>query len=572
MVQVVLVNTNNNEIHKENSNNSNSMTDPTATVSTSHPLRHPRQQQQQPMQRQQSRHKTTDDDVVDRSSSSTSSSFSPKSVTHLKQTNTTAVSKAIHHQDQSDHDPHVEDTVENHKTTTTAATAVHFLEQVLAKYRNAVSSWKRQRPNPNLDNIQDWWQHVALLYYKMGTIHLQLCRYTTALHVLDHALETLLTRCCGSYHHHHGDGGSSSNVQLPRLLTLEEAIPLLPHRALLLVATIMTTQAKIRVAQGFPEMAQERAELIMRYLRSERFQRRIDQNSCTSRSNHILANDWSLAMARAQVVLGQSYASSNRPDWAMKCFQEALMIQRYILGDDHVHVADTVHRIADLHTSQGLLGQAVACYQEALRVYQKKRIMAVDVFVVTDEIEETDDYNLAQTLSADVATILASLGWIYLLQHDFENAVKTTHEALDLTVQSLGPSHRNVASLQYQLGWIQWWDSYSVPEKPNNRPSRTALSQWKKVLIQQERVLLSTSTATAIAGSSAYGGDSHRNLQNPGATTTTFLRHHTDIAKTLHAMGLAYQAAGRNDRARTVFHAADGIYIDNTNRMNAVMR
>jgi hypothetical protein len=140
------------------------------------------------------------------------------------------------------------------------------------------------------------------------------------------------------------------------------------------------------------------------------------------------------------------------------------------------------------------------------------------------------------------------------MQRDFQNAMAASHQALDMTIHSFGPDHRNIAALQYQVGWIHWWWNSCIPQPHYHQQStqtspgcRVALSHWKRTLKQQERFLL--------LQPSSNNDIRHRHPER---------RHHLDIAKTFQAMGFAYESCDRYGRAQTVFQAAIEIYQENT--------
>ncbi|KAL3925452.1 MAG: hypothetical protein SGARI_005840, partial [Bacillariaceae sp.] len=307
--------------------------------------------------------------------------------------------------------------------------------------------------------------------------------------------------------------------------------------ALLLIASIFTAQAKTYLAQGLYETAKNRVEQVMICLGNERVRRGIGSPVpyLNGGANH-KATDWSLTMARAQVVLGCCYQHLRRPDWSMRCFQDALHIQRYILGNESVQVAETLRGMGDLHLSQCMLGPAAGCYQEALRVYRYVLPLQQGIF------------HLAACVAADTATILTSLGWISLLQHDLSSAWNTTMEALRLATRTNGKHHRNVASIRYQLGWIQWWSNPTLTESPS-----TVLSDWKRVLKHQEQALKRVPTRHE-QQEQMNEQDSDRNFRR---------RRHVDLAKTLHAIGHAYHAAGRPQKSQHAMNGAEEIYKTN---------
>ncbi|KAG7342549.1 tetratricopeptide repeat protein [Nitzschia inconspicua] len=424
------------------------------------------------------------------------------------------------------------------------------LEQSLSKWRLSLDTMKHQANWQSKSHPERALQRCKI-YYHMGLLHYQLCRYTTAMHVLDHAVETLIQSASyvsvRSNSTHYDDDILDSTPDPSHLLLLHESMPYLSNEALLLVGTIFTVQAKIDLAQGTWELAKSRMEQVLLTLGHERIVRGIHPPQPFFLPSFMymlddVATEWSLTIARAQVVLGQFHQQDQRPDLAMQCFQDALMMQRYCLGDHHLQVADTLHKIGNLHTSQNLLGPAAACYHEALRVYQ----------LPCNSSNMTNHNCNHNSTAAEVATLLASLGWIALLQHDFVSSFHMSQQALDLTLQSLGPHHRNVASIRYQLGWMTWWSNASNPSITKN-----VLSTWKTVLKHQELVLFPKQP------NSRKTSNNDDSKQSSSSSLDCQRRRHVDLAKTLHAMGHAYKSLSRYEKAETILQAADAIYQEN---------
>jgi tetratricopeptide (TPR) repeat protein len=428
------------------------------------------------------------------------------------------------------------------KRRRTSTKTSHPLEATLQTYRTSLDAIKQQRKLPKLERAMQ----LSTTYHQMALIHHQLGRYQTALHVLDHAVEVLIQAAAnaaavaGAFHpSRHNDDDISDDTRDPsHLPLLNETIPFLSSKSLLLVATMFTVQAKAYIAQGLHDTAKDRVEQVMICLGNERARRRIGHPvPYVNGGAHSVTTEWSLTMARAQVVLGQCYQQQRCPDVAMRCFQDALHIQRHLLGDWHVQVVDTVKCIGDLHLSQCVLGHAFGCYQEALRVY--RHLMATEQY-------RRHDFHSLSCLRADTSTLLTSLGWISLLQHDLHSAWDMSLEAHQLAMQSNGLCHRNMASIRYQLGWIQWWSSPSVPDSP-----RIVLSQWKWVLKHQEQ---------ALNRGSLEEENHHRYNVEDGKYFSIHRHPHVDLAKTLHAIGHAYHAIGHSGKSCCAIQAAEEIY------------
>ena len=159
-----------------------------------------------------------------------------------------------------------------------------------------------------------------------------------------------------------------------------------PQEAVL-VANLLLSRARLELSMGNRKEAKRTAKMALQLI---------------SPQQH------SILLAQGLVVLAQTY-QEDKPERAMKQYQQALAILRYLLGEDHVDVALTIYHIGNLHTQLECFDLAKDCYTESLRIYQ------------------------IHGHAMDICTSLASLGWIQLLQNQNELALQTSMEdALDL--------------------------------------------------------------------------------------------------------------------------------------------
>ncbi|VEU36709.1 unnamed protein product [Pseudo-nitzschia multistriata] len=364
----------------------------------------------------------------------------------------------------------------------------HCRDAITALRRTIKAEWRRGKRHAasirefQLQRRQRLQQTMQLtrLYYTMGLIHYQQCRYDTAKHVLEHGLETLVADRanssipffpvsiatseiipvateadvlfdadynCGTY------GGS----MLPPLPTLDEVAPHFSNQALLLAAELVLAKGKIFAAQGLWNDAKQASGKVLQWsaFQRQRMHHSIPQTQSfrfQPSPNHQVVleywREWGPTTARAQALYAECFQRENRPDLAETYYQEALAVQRHVLGPSHLQVAETVYRIGNLHSARGRLDLAEPAYREALAVYRFHR---EGPWTTTDPHQS----HTTASLLADEATVLASLGWIFLLRRDRDKAYWATQQALEATVHALGPSHRNVEALRYQMDCVQ---------------------------------------------------------------------------------------------------------------------
>jgi tetratricopeptide (TPR) repeat protein len=157
-------------------------------------------------------------------------------------------------------------------------------------------------------------------------IHYKQSRYSAALCVLNHALELI--------HFSHG------------CLTLEDSLPLLDPTTtlplLFVVADLLASQARVHRSMGHLRLAKRTVKQALQLLAPRPAHHHFHSHS-----------HWHVLFAKALVVLSSLY-NEDKPNVAMQHHQQALAMLRYSLGDNHVHVAETITHIGNLHTSQGL--------------------------------------------------------------------------------------------------------------------------------------------------------------------------------------------------------------------------
>lgn len=171
---------------------------------------------------------------------------------------------------------------------------------LLQFYRNAVQVLKEKHRHDKVG--------LASLYHKIGLIHHQESRYSAASCVFNHALE-LLSFASGCW-------------------LLEDALPFMGPEEVTLSVNLLLSRARLEHSMGNREEAKRSAKLALQAIPS--------------------LQEHSLLLAEGLVALAQTY-QEDKPERAMKHFQQALDILRCRLGDNHVGVALVMYHIGNLH-------------------------------------------------------------------------------------------------------------------------------------------------------------------------------------------------------------------------------
>jgi tetratricopeptide (TPR) repeat protein len=173
--------------------------------------------------------------------------------------------------------------------------------------------------------------------------------------------------------------------------------------------------------------------------------------------------------------LGNLYYEMNDFNSALTCYEEGLDVERTVLTPNHPHIIITMTNIARIYELRKE-------YPEALIAYNEVRIMQEEAFGNSSiEIASTHSsmgltqYNMMCYKGAfdsfqealrvrrkyfesdehpEIASSLSSLGLVLFKQNLYEQARNCYTESLRIHTKLLGPNHRQVATLWYNIAAI----------------------------------------------------------------------------------------------------------------------
>lgn len=122
-------------------------------------------------------------------------------------------------------------------------------------------------------------------------------------------------------------------------------------------------------------------------------------------------------------------------EMASNVLGEAITLQRQVLGPQHADVASTLLVYGSLNEALHQHEYAAKCYLDALEIFRNKTSTSAYAYV-------------------DMSVALSNVGWLFYLSQDYDNALHSYEEALELAIPILGEEHRNVASLRVQIGMV----------------------------------------------------------------------------------------------------------------------
>ena len=115
---------------------------------------------------------------------------------------------------------------------------------------------------------------------------------------------------------------------------------------------------------------------------------------------------------------------------AKKCYNEALEVKRYRLGDDDISVAMTLTKVGHVESISGEYTQALHCYEKALNVQR--------TYLGHDHSE--------------TAVTLTNIGDVWVSMGSYTTAMQYYEESLRVRELRLGEEHEDVASTLYSMG------------------------------------------------------------------------------------------------------------------------
>lgn len=162
-------------------------------------------------------------------------------------------------------------------------------------------------------------------------------------------------------------------------------------------------------------------------------------------------------------LTGVSYSQLNKPEDALRNFEESLSLERR-LGDKRA-TAKTLEQMAGVQDLMGKSDQAGKSYQDALQLWHEigdKRGMGATGINLGQYYEAHGDYDKALSVTkdalqleheigepADEAVCLNNIGWIYLDMARYDDAVTYFQQALQLREKLNSPA--DIADSYYNL-------------------------------------------------------------------------------------------------------------------------
>ncbi|MEM9817189.1 MAG: tetratricopeptide repeat protein [Cyanobacteria bacterium P01_D01_bin.6] len=213
--------------------------------------------------------------------------------------------------------------------------------------------------------------------------------------------------------------------------------------------------------------------------------------------------------------------------------QEALVMRKRLLGDEHPDVATSLNNLATLYKNQGRYSEAEPLLQEAL--VMRKRLLGNE--------------------HPDVATSLNNLAGLYRNQGRYSEAEPLLQEALAMRKRLLGNEHSDVAASLNNLAFLYYNQGRYSDAEPL---FQEALAMWKRLLGDEHpNVATSLHNLALLYYNQGRYSDAEPLYQDALAMKKRLLGdEHPDVAASLHNLALLYYNQGRYSDAEPLYQDA----------------
>lgn len=228
--------------------------------------------------------------------------------------------------------------------------------------------------------------------------------------------------------------------------------------------------------------------------------------------------------------LGNQYARLNRVEEAHQLYEQAMEIDRRVLGLDHPAVAASLLNNGLLYYNQRKIDEAEPLIQKALALFEKK----------------------LNPTHMDIAVALDGLGGVYHFKKEYEKAEALFRRSLKIREETLGPRHPGVlASISNVVAVLtaQGKDKEAEPLVRRSLEIRTAMDQLEP----------SDPTENLLALARKYYQEGQRSKAEPlfqkvlDEYEKRFGVDHSKTAEVLNHLAGVYYSEGRYTKAKPLF-------------------
>ncbi|KST69045.1 NB-ARC domain-containing protein [Mastigocoleus testarum BC008] len=227
---------------------------------------------------------------------------------------------------------------------------------------------------------------------------------------------------------------------------------------------------------------------------------------------------------------GKFYQGRGLYDQAQPWYEQCLEVVKKRLGEEHLHIAQTLKNLANLYYQQGRYGEAEPLYLQVLDM--RTRLLGEE--------------------HPKVAEILSDLALIYQYQGRYEEAESFLLQSLDMDKRLLGREHPHVAIDLNNLATLyEYQGRYEEAE-----PLLLQALDMDKRLLGEENPSVATSLnnlANLYTNQERYEEAEPLFLQTLDMTKRLLGEGHPKVAIRLNNLALLYKYQGRYEEAEPLF-------------------
>ena len=188
-----------------------------------------------------------------------------------------------------------------------------------------------------------------------------------------------------------------------------------------------------------------------------------------------MANEHQLGFGDAQLGAGWAHRRCEEYDKSLQYLEQALEIQKQILGESDVKVGHTYRQIGAVHVGEKHFEDALVCLKRSLEILEKaSKIDSTSlantyhtVAITYQEMKKTDlallYYNKTLELQQatlpsqhhDIALTYNNLGCFYRDIGKYTEALKYYEKSLDISRKILPPTHEDITNTEGNITWVK---------------------------------------------------------------------------------------------------------------------
>jgi serine/threonine-protein kinase len=237
--------------------------------------------------------------------------------------------------------------------------------------------------------------------------------------------------------------------------------------------------------------------------------------------------------ASVRTTIGTTYQSLGLYDAAETHLRRALAIRQKLFGEEHPHVAESMHNLGLLLTD--------------MSKYQKAEPLLDEALVMRRKLRGPEHPDIAQSLN--------SLGVLLRTKSEYQEAEDRFREALVMRRKLLGPEHLDVAQSLNNLASVLWAQG-KLKEAESLYREALAMNRKRLGLEHPDVATNLNNLANVLYDNGDYNEAESLHREALAMNRKRLGPEHPDVAGSLHNLAVVLHAKGNYNEAESMFREA----------------